>query len=75
MQCQLPLHVRMWDGMNFFLYLLNFLAPFPPFFGNCYTYGGETWSVTLRKQNGLIVLRNRVLSRMVRPIRNSVISG
>jgi len=27
-QCQLPLHTRMWDVMGFFLYLLNSLAPY-----------------------------------------------
>jgi hypothetical protein len=74
-QCQLPLHIRMSDERSFFI-LIKFSGSFNKTVTHTfYTHGGETWSVTLRKQNGLIVLWNRVLSRMVGPIRNPVIIG
>jgi hypothetical protein len=39
------------------------------------SYGCETWSLTLREEQGLRVLENRALRRIFRPKRDEVIGG
>jgi hypothetical protein len=38
-------------------------------------YGSETWSLTLREENGLMVFENRVLRRIFGPKREEKVVG